>query len=136
MQQKIMMQSEALEIAMKLEASPIGETAVGMNQIQAQLVKLTIQLQDIKKVKDEHDDLWCTQCHVDGHTKDTCPSFQNYLLLAVLNPLSCGSVAWCCICQVYGHRHEDCTYMQKMVTKPTSLYCTLCHSVGHEDKDC
>ena len=31
MQQKIMTQSEALEIVMKLEASPIGETAVGMN---------------------------------------------------------------------------------------------------------
>ena len=34
MQQKIAKQSEALEIAMKLEASPIGENVVGMNQIQ------------------------------------------------------------------------------------------------------
>ena len=31
MQQKIVTQNEALEMAMKLEASPIGETAVGMN---------------------------------------------------------------------------------------------------------
>ena len=35
MQQKIVTQSEALEIVMKLEASPIEESAVGMNQIQA-----------------------------------------------------------------------------------------------------
>ena len=35
MQQNIVTQSEDLEIAMNLEASPIGETAVGMNQIQA-----------------------------------------------------------------------------------------------------
>ena len=135
MQQKIATQSEALEIAVKLEASPVGETDVGMNQIQAQLVNLTLQLQDIKKVKYEHEHLWCTRCHVDGHTKDTCPSFQNYLLSRVLNPLSYGSVPWCLICQVYGNQHEDCTYMQKMVTKPASLYCTFCRSAGHEDKD-
>ena len=33
MQQKIVTQREALEIAMKLEASPIGEITVSMNQI-------------------------------------------------------------------------------------------------------
>ena len=44
MYQKIAMQSEALEIAMKLEASPIGESAVGMNQIHVQLANLTLQL--------------------------------------------------------------------------------------------
>ena len=60
---------------MKLEASPIGETAVGMNQIQAQIENLTLQLLDIKKAKEEHDDLWCTRCHVDGHTKESCPTF-------------------------------------------------------------
>ena len=58
MQQKILMQSEALEIAMKLEASPVGETTVGMNQIQAQLANLTLQLQDIKKAKEYHNELW------------------------------------------------------------------------------
>ena len=52
MQQNIMTQSEALEIAMKLEASPIEENAASMNQIQAQLVNLTLQLQDIKKGKE------------------------------------------------------------------------------------
>ena len=51
MQQKIVTQSEALEIAMKLEASPVGENAVGMNQIQVQLENLMLQLQYIKKEK-------------------------------------------------------------------------------------
>ena len=80
MKQNIATQNEALEMVMKLEASPIGETAVGMNQIQAQLENLTLQLQYIKKEKEEHDDLWCTQCHVDRHTKDTCLTLQNYFL--------------------------------------------------------
>ena len=42
MQQNITMQNEALDMAMKLEASPIGETTVGMNQIQVQLANLTL----------------------------------------------------------------------------------------------
>ena len=44
MQKNITTQSQALEIAMKLEASPVGESAVGMNQIQAQLENITLQL--------------------------------------------------------------------------------------------
>ena len=75
MQQKITTQSEAQEIAVKLEASLVRDSAVGMNQIQAQLENLTIQLQDIKKAKEDHDNIWCTRCHADGHTKDNCPNF-------------------------------------------------------------
>ena len=92
MQHKTVTQREALEIAMKLEASPIGESAPGMNQIEVQLANLALQLQDIKKGKENHKYLWCTRCHVDGHTKDTCPNFQNYLLSGGMNPLSCKSV--------------------------------------------
>ena len=44
MQQKIVTQSEALDTMMKLEALPVGETAVGMNRIQAQLDNLKLQL--------------------------------------------------------------------------------------------
>ena len=52
MEQKVASQAEALEIVMKLEASPIAETSVGMAQIQNQLANLTLQLQDIKKGKE------------------------------------------------------------------------------------
>ena len=51
MQQKITMHTEALELSMKLEASPIGDGVVGMIQIQSQLANLTIQLQDMKRGK-------------------------------------------------------------------------------------
>ena len=60
---------------MKLEASPVGENAIMMSQIQTQLENLTLQLQDIKKGKEQHEDLWCTRFRVDGHTKDTFPYF-------------------------------------------------------------
>ena len=88
---------------MKLEASPTGETIVGMNEIQPQLANLMLQLQDIKKVKEYHDDLWCTHCHAGRHTKDTCPTFQNYLLSGAPNPLSGAGAPWSHIYQVYGH---------------------------------
>ena len=52
MQQKIVSQIEALEIAMKLESSLIGEINTGMMQIQPQLFNLMVQLQDIKKGKE------------------------------------------------------------------------------------
>ena len=68
-----MTQSEALEIAIKLEASPVGETRFGMNQIQSQLTNLTIQLQDIKKEREHCEEIGCTRCHTEGHHKDQCP---------------------------------------------------------------
>ena len=128
------MQNEALEMAMKLEGSPLGETAVGMNQIQAQLANLTLQLQDIKKEKEEHDDLWCTRCHMGGHTKDTCPTFRNYFLLGAPKNIIFSRVTWFHIYDLYGHRHENSSYMQNMVTKAEILYCSFFRSIGNEDK--
>ena len=42
-QQNIVSQEEALEIAMKLESSPIGDGGTGMMQIQSQLDNMTVQ---------------------------------------------------------------------------------------------
>ena len=49
--------------------------AIGMNQIQAQLANLMLQLKDIKKAKEYHDDIWHTRFHGSGHTKHTCLTF-------------------------------------------------------------
>jgi hypothetical protein len=60
MQQKIATQSEALEIAMKLEVSSlVGENNTGMAQVQSQLAALTIQLQEITKGKEKCEGVWC-----------------------------------------------------------------------------
>ena len=72
MQQKIEAPSEALEIAMKLEASPIYEIGASMNYIQTQFANLTIQQQEIQKGREHREEIWCTQCHVEGHHKDQC----------------------------------------------------------------
>ena len=62
MQKNIATWSEALDIFMKLETSPVVQNAIGMSQIQMQLVNLTLQLQDIKMGKEQHEDIQCTRC--------------------------------------------------------------------------
>jgi hypothetical protein len=61
MQQKISSQAEALEIAMKLESTPMGESNSGMSQILSQLTSLSLQVEDMKKDKgkDKREDIWC-----------------------------------------------------------------------------
>ena len=44
MQKKCVLPIEAREIAMKLEASSVGDTSLGMMQIQSQLENLTVHL--------------------------------------------------------------------------------------------
>jgi len=74
-QQKVAMQAKALEIAMKLEASAIGETSIGMAQIHNQLANLTLQLQDMKKGTEVREEIWCIRCKAERHHKDKFPLF-------------------------------------------------------------
>ena len=87
MQQNIESQTKALELAMKLEAFPIGDGATGMVQILSHLANLTLQIKDIRKGKEAQEDLWCTKCRTDGHTKDNCPTFMNYVSFSAPNRL-------------------------------------------------
>jgi hypothetical protein len=53
-QQKVASQPEALEIAMKLESSPIGDSG-GMAGVQTQLSTLTIQLEELTKGEEKRE---------------------------------------------------------------------------------
>jgi hypothetical protein len=53
MQQNIALQSEVLEIAMKLESSPMGESSSVMNQILSQLTILSLQVKDRRKTREK-----------------------------------------------------------------------------------
>ena len=108
MQQNIDLQTEGLELAMKMEASPIGDGVAGMVHIQLQLANLTIHLQDIKKGKESHEDLWCTKCRTDRHIKDNYPTFMNYVSSGAPNPLNGHGLPWCHICHSIGNRDKEC----------------------------
>ena len=49
MKQNIVSKTEVLELAMKLESSPVGETSAGMIQIESQLANLTLQIRILQK---------------------------------------------------------------------------------------
>jgi hypothetical protein len=63
MKQNISSQDEALEITMKLESTPMGESSSGMSQILSQLTSLSLQVEDMNKDKgkDKREDLWCVK---------------------------------------------------------------------------
>jgi hypothetical protein len=89
MQQKIASQEEYLEITMKLESSPMGESSSCMSQILSQLTGLSLQVEDMKKDKgkDKMEDVWCVRCRSEGHNKEHCPLFHEYLASGAPSPL-------------------------------------------------
>jgi hypothetical protein len=89
MQQMISSQDEALEITMKLESTPMGESNSGMSQILSHLTSLTLQVGDMKKDKgkDKREDIWCIRCKSEGHEKEHCPLCHEYLASGAPSPL-------------------------------------------------
>jgi hypothetical protein len=136
MQQNITSQAEALEIAMKLESTPMEESSSGMSQILSQLTSLSLQVEDMNKDKGKgkREDIWCIRCKSEGHDKDYCPLFSEYLESGALSPLKKVTLPWCKVCRNRHHLGE-CYYMQKYVQTPTNLYCMFCKLVGHDDRD-
>ena len=51
MQHKVASQDEALEINMKLEEAPVGESSLGMSHILNQLTSLSLLIEDMNKDK-------------------------------------------------------------------------------------
>lgn len=82
-QQKLSTQAEALEMAMRLHETPIQESGLGVQQIHAQLQNLCLEMQSLKHDRapqlEVHEEVWCIKCKGQGHDKDHCPVFANYL---------------------------------------------------------
>jgi len=106
-----------------------------MAQLQFQLVALTLQLQDISKIKEKRYDVWCTYCKVDGHFKNQCLVLLQYMSTGAPNPIGQGEGVWCEICRTKGHRPENCHMLQKYQSISRSFYSNYCESVGHEQLD-
>ena len=121
---------------MKLEASPLAETSTGMTNLQNQLANLTIQMHELKKGKEVAQDIWCVKCKAQGHTKDNCPVFVEYLSIRAPNALAQTQGPWCELCRTRGHLPQQCPMLQKYIQTPKNLYCTFCKSVGHDDHTC
>jgi hypothetical protein len=93
-------QAEALEITMKLELAPMGEYSLGMSQILSQLTSLSLQVEDMKKDKGKYkrEDIWCVKFISEGHDKENCPLFHEYLASRALIPLKQVTLPWYEVC--------------------------------------
>lgn len=101
--------TNALEIAMNLEALSIQDTNIGVQQIELQLASVHMVLQDLKRgkeIKSEiHSEVLCMKCKDEGHHKD--PVFQDYIGAGDPDPLKQESsdrsspctISWCSICK-------------------------------------
>ena len=74
---------------MKLESTPMGESISGMSQILSQLTSLPLQVKDMKKEKGKYkrEGIWCVRCRSEGHDKEHCPLFNEYLAFGAPSPL-------------------------------------------------
>jgi hypothetical protein len=84
--------------------------------------------------KEKREVVWCTLCRIEGHHKNECPNFAQYMETGVANPFPTGG-PWCDICKMHGYGPYHCPMMQKYKIVPKSSYCIFCKSVGHDDKD-
>ena len=86
---------EALEIGMKLEVSLVKESGARMTQIQLQLANMSLQIKDTKKGKDNDEYVLCTRFKIEGHHKDSFPTFLDYLTSGAPNPLKSQGMPSC-----------------------------------------
>ncbi|KAH9324289.1 hypothetical protein KI387_004467 [Taxus chinensis] len=77
-----------------------------------------------QRAHDTRSGLWCTDCEVQGHTKDSCPR-------RAVRAMTVD----CEIC----HRDHDASrwpLLQSMICKNVFCYCKICTSTTHDTKDC
>jgi hypothetical protein len=77
-----------------------------------------------EKGKEKREDIWCIRCKSEGHDKEKCPLFHEYLASGAPSPLNQATIPWCEVCRTR-HLPGECYYMKKYVQTPTNLYYTF-----------
>ena len=89
----------------------------------------------MKKSKEVREEVWCTKCESEGHSKEQFPLFRNYMASGAPNPLNPGSNLWCEICKTR-REHCICYLLQKYVQTPINLYGKFYKSIGRDENNC
>ena len=131
LQQKLSTQAQALEMAMRLYETPIQDPRLGVQQIHVQLQNLCLEMESLKydraSFQEVHEGVWCIKCKGQGHDKDHCLVFANYLERGGPMPLrpeaqawsSAAATLWCVIYQIGGkHMMENCHLLHKYTITP------------------
>jgi hypothetical protein len=62
-----------------------------IEEMKEDLKKLTFQLIQ-NKSKDKRESVWCTTCRTKGYHKNECPTFMQYMVAGIPNPLPTGGL--------------------------------------------
>jgi hypothetical protein len=84
-QQKFQNQVEALRVAMQLEENQYKKTYPTIQELKEDLKNLTVQLNQ-NKSREKREVVWCTLCRSEGHHKNECLKFAQYLGVGLPNP--------------------------------------------------
>jgi hypothetical protein len=90
-------------------------------------------LSEINKEKEKCEQVWCITCKTEGHQKEECPTFAQYMDIGEPNPLV-GGVGYCEICKTWGNHPTACLLLQKYHSMPRNLFCNFYKFVGHDKK--
>lgn len=145
-QQKLSTQAEAWEMAMRLHETPLQDPVLGVQKIHVQLQNLCLEMQSLKQDRtpwpEACEEVWCVKCKGQGHDKDHCPVFMNYLVGGGPMPLRPEAqvgprmtpTLWCMICQIGGkHTTYNCHLLQKYMQMSQQLFCNFYRLVGHDE---
>ena len=116
---------------MRLEASPIKDTNIGVHRIHSQQESFQLELKSLNKGKEAQPEVsaevWCLKYKGHDHDKDHCLFYHNYPMGVGPVPLkpknitgmSAEAAPWCAICQVT-RQHMKYNYhlLQKFVQTP------------------
>jgi hypothetical protein len=133
-QQKFQTHVEALQASLQLEENQYQYKDPTIEEMKEDLKNVTFQLNQ-KRGKEKREVVWCTLCRIEGHHKNECPTFAQYMEKGVPNPFPIGGPS-CEICKMHGQDPYYCPMMQRYKKVPKSSYCNFFKSVGHDDKDC
>jgi hypothetical protein len=85
------MQAEALQATLQLEEIQYQQTDPTIEELKEDLKNPTFQL-NLNKNKDKREVIWCTMCRTEGHHKNECLVFTQYMVAGMSNPLPMGGL--------------------------------------------
>ena len=96
---------------MQLEEKQYQKTDPAIEELKEDLKNITFQLNQ-NKSKEKREVVWCTTCRTEGHHKNACPTFAQYMETCLSNPLLTRGL-WREICKTHGHDPYHFPMMQK-----------------------
>jgi hypothetical protein len=92
-QQKFKTQAEALQATMSLEENQYNKIDPSIEELKEDLENLIVQLNQNKN-REKREVVWCTLCRSEGHHKNECLTFVQYLGVGLPNTFPIGG-PWC-----------------------------------------